>query len=69
VDEGQLLMTQAERDWLAALKKAKKRLITYRWFLPGEDRKDSAKREDETPCRCGRGIRRNGGYRSIATSI
>jgi CheY-like chemotaxis protein len=30
VDEGKLLMTQAERDWLVALKKAKKRLITQK---------------------------------------
>ena len=28
MDEGQLLMTQAERDLLVALKKAKKKLIT-----------------------------------------
>src|ERR1017187_8730642 len=30
VDEGQLLMTQAERDRLDALKKAKKKLITQK---------------------------------------
>jgi predicted transcriptional regulator of viral defense system len=30
VDEGQLLMTQAERDRLVALKKAKKKLITQK---------------------------------------
>src|SRR5258706_3038381 len=30
MQEGQLLMTQAERDRLAALKKAKKKLITQR---------------------------------------
>ena len=30
VDEGQLLMNQADRDWLVALKKAKKRLITQK---------------------------------------
>jgi predicted transcriptional regulator of viral defense system len=30
VDEGQLLMTQAERDRLVALKKAKKQLITQK---------------------------------------
>jgi hypothetical protein len=29
-DKGQLLMTQAERDRLVALKKAKKKLITQR---------------------------------------
>ena len=30
MDEGQLLMTQAERDRLVALKKAKKKLITQK---------------------------------------
>src|SRR5580693_1798607 len=30
VQEGQLLMTQAERDWLVVLKKAKKKLITQK---------------------------------------
>jgi hypothetical protein len=30
VDEGQLLMNQAERDWLVALKKTKKKLITHK---------------------------------------
>ena len=30
MDKGQLLMTQAERDRLVALKKAKKKLITQK---------------------------------------